>query len=304
MTKCDVGDVVFSVVRNEIVSRGIVKKRAVTEDNPFDNELWINEGWKVELDYNFTINNIKVKDHIDLIKDLLPDKYAPFNPITGRGNQGYLYTIPNQLGHLLDDLIIDVTQDYDVKSVFEVDEDAEELIQGVYEEAGIKEGEVMLVEEDPPSISNKPKTKVTKVHGRKVDYLKKAERDQKQGIKAERLVLEYEKQCLKDQGRDDLAKQVKWVAKEADGYGYDILSYDLEGNEKYIEVKSTSLGKNAPFDVSANEVETSKKYKGQYWVYRVYHIEDKQPRFFMSQGNIAVEFDLEPSAFKAYLKNS
>lgn len=302
MTKCEIGDVVFSIVQNKIVSRGIVKKPAVTADNPLNNSLWVNEGWLVELEYNFTINNIKITDHITKIRNFLPDKYAPFNPKTGNGNQGYLYTISHQLGYLLDDLIVDVVHDIDVRSVFDLDAETAELIHGIYDEADIQAGEVKLVEEDPPDTSNKPKTKITKVYGRKVDYLNKAKRDQKQGIIAERLVYEYEKKYLKDHQKNILAEKVKWVSKDADGYGYDILSYDLNGNEKYIEVKSTSLGKNTPFDISANEVETSKKYQDKYWVYRVYHMDDDQPRFYVYQGAIEQNFSIETTSYKAYLK--
>ncbi|HCF55246.1 MAG TPA: DUF3883 domain-containing protein [Bacillus sp. (in: Bacteria)] len=41
---------------------------------------------------------------------------------------------------------------------------------------------------------------------------------------------------------------------EGDGVGFDISSFDLDDNPKYIEVKTTSGGKRTPFMISANEV--------------------------------------------------
>ncbi|HDR4901647.1 DUF3883 domain-containing protein [Bacillus wiedmannii] len=41
---------------------------------------------------------------------------------------------------------------------------------------------------------------------------------------------------------------------EGDGVGFDISSFDLDDNPKYIEVKTTSGGKGTPFMISANEV--------------------------------------------------
>ena len=302
MQKCEAGDVVFSVVRNEVVSRSIVKKEAKSASNPYNNNLWTDQGWLVELDYNFTIKKIAIKDHIEEIKPLLPSKYSPFNENTGRGNQGYLYQVPQKLGQLLDDLIMDVVKDYNLNH--------DEILQDIDDNKSLKVEEkdiidrskVILREETPPSESNIQKQKRKKVYSSKIDYVSKAKQDQEKGLYAEELVYHYEKQHLKKQGQTDLANNVKWVAKEADGYGYDILSFDLDGTEKYIEVKSTSLGKNTPFDITKNEVETSNKYKNQYWIYRLYHIDQALPHFYKFQGEIEKHFFIEPTSYKAYLK--
>ena len=53
--------------------------------------------------------------------------------------------------------------------------------------------------------------------------------------------------------------------------GYDILSYDLEGNEIYIEVKSTvNVGR--PFFMSEKEYWVAKEKKDRYYVYRVENV--------------------------------
>lgn len=106
MTECKPGDIVFSVVENKIVSRGIVKTQAITSNNPFVNKFWNKEGWLLELEYDFNIRNIKIKNYINQLSDFLPEKYSPFNKTTGRGNQGYLYSIGDELGVFLDQLIL------------------------------------------------------------------------------------------------------------------------------------------------------------------------------------------------------
>lgn len=69
-------------------------------------------------------------------------------------------------------------------------------------------------------------------------------------------------------------KQVRRVAKlDGDGLGYDILSYDKYGNEKYIEVKTTSGPENGQIFITANELAQSEKFPEQYYLYRVYEFD-------------------------------
>lgn len=295
-------DVVFSIVKNEVKARGTVIEHAIESENPFDNNLWGREGWLVKIDYNFSMNKVLIKEHITDIRDMLPDKYSPFRKSNGFGNQGYLFEISNQLGEYLDNLVSDTFKGEDTTSVFEIDEDTSDIISRVFEEEGINEGEVTLIEVDPPSTPNKPKSKTQKVYGRKTDFIKKARRDAAVGQLAEELVINYERQKLIEEGYQHLANKVKWVAKKADGYGYDVLSYNIDGTKKYIEVKATSLSKTNPFDISANEVKTSMMYKDNYWIYRVYYIDSDEPKFFKINGSIEDRFELVPTSYKAYFK--
>ena len=69
-------------------------------------------------------------------------------------------------------------------------------------------------------------------------------------------VLKQEKESLKKNGKGELAEKVSHSAKnEGDGLGYDILSYNLNGEKKYIEVKTTKGRKNSTFFISRNELE-------------------------------------------------
>ena len=84
-------------------------------------------------------------------------------------------------------------------------------------------------------------------------------------------ILKHEIEFLETNGKLKLAKKVSHSAKnKGDGLGFDILSYHLNGKEKYIEVKTTRGKKNTPFFVSRNELERSKTEKENYYLYRVY----------------------------------
>jgi Domain of unknown function (DUF3883) len=51
-----------------------------------------------------------------------------------------------------------------------------------------------------------------------------------------------------------LASKVKWVAQEdGDGAGYDILSFSPNGQERFLEVKTTVGHQRTPFFLSRNE---------------------------------------------------
>ncbi|AIO17989.1 hypothetical protein KQ51_00085 [Candidatus Izimaplasma bacterium HR1] len=303
LTNCKPGDIVYSIVGNKLKARGTIEDKAIISPNPFDNDLWVRDGWLVNVDYYFIEDGIKIKEYINEIRPMLPKKYSPFNHKTGNGNVGYLYEIGSDLGEYLNQFIGNEYKTDVMKQVFEVTKDEEQMIELVMEEEGLDEAELIILEQKPPLKSNKPKSRRKKVHYKKTDFLKKAERDIKKGLAAEKLVEAYEKNYLIMRGRKDLADKIKWVAKEADSYGYDILSFDEFGVEKYIEVKGTTLGINNPFDVSRNEVETSIQKKDNYWVYRVYNLDTSKPLFYKLQGSLEEVLELEPSSYKAYIKD-
>ncbi len=84
----------------------------------------------------------------------------------------------------------------------------------------------------------------------------------KLGLEAEEYVLQYEKEKLEYVGINKEPIQISFIDVSA---GFDILSYDKFGENKYIEVKSCDTKYN--FYFSVNEVETAKKYGNKYWLY-------------------------------------
>lgn len=134
---------------------------------------------------------------------------------------------------------------------------------------------------------------------RKTDYIKKAKRDAETGYLGEKLVIEYEKQRLINMGLSDYADKVKWQSLKSDGFGYDVLSYDLIGLEVkpiYIEVKTTTNKVDCEFPVSKGEVDKSKELGKQFCLYRIYDVV-KEPKFYRVFGKIEDHFLLDPITY-------
>jgi hypothetical protein len=79
-------------------------------------------------------------------------------------------------------------------------------------------------------------------------------------------------------GRDDLAKRVKRISTDDDTVGYDVASFNEDGSQRYIEVKTSSSSSNGiRFYMSANEMLKSKTLEN-YYVYYVDAVNTKKPR--------------------------
>jgi hypothetical protein len=103
------GDLVFSFADTRIPAIGIAKSYCWESPKPteFGNAgaNWENIGWKISVAFTLLDNRIRPKDHIELIRPLLPRKYAPLQA-TGDGLQGvYLTELPATLAEVLMGLI-------------------------------------------------------------------------------------------------------------------------------------------------------------------------------------------------------
>ena len=85
-------------------------------------------------------------------------------------------------------------------------------------------------------------------------YLELEQKNRSIGEFGEQIVLEHEKWRLKSTGLTNYIKDLVWVSRElGDGAGYDILSKKEDGSDIFIEVKSTTLGKETPIFFSKRE---------------------------------------------------
>lgn len=134
----------------------------------------------------------------------------------------------------------------------------------------------------------------------KTNFLEKEQRNQSIGESGEKLVLKYEKWRLTKEGKSSWADQIEWVSKEkGDGLGYDILSKNKNGTDRYIEVKSTKLNKETPFYFSKNEYEFSRRNSDKYWLYRVFNLQTS-PKMFYANGKFDDFCAIEPVNFKGH----
>lgn len=133
------------------------------------------------------------------------------------------------------------------------------------------------------------------------DYLAREARNRSLGLAGELMVLDFEARRLHAAGAKHLSDRIEHVAKtRGDGAGFDILSFDADGRERFVEVKTTAYVAETPFFVSQNEVEFSTEESGRYCLYRLFAFRDA-PRLFMVPGAIRNSFALDPVSFRARL---
>jgi hypothetical protein len=101
------------------------------------------------------------------------------------------------------------------------------------------------------------------------------------GRAGENWVINYERNYLSMKGKNALAERIARISEINVAAGYDILSFELDSSEKYIEVKTTALSK-AAFFISANELEIAQQLNGNYWIYFVSEIYG-EPKLFTIQ---------------------
>src|SRR5690606_17432910 len=107
----------------------------------------------------------------------------------------------------------------------------------------------------------------------KRDYVKEYMKNLEIGKLGELFVMHFEKKRLIENGKKALVEGIKHVSEiYGDYYGYDILSFDENGNEKFIEVKTTTGNIETEFYLSKNE-DVKFMNNPNYYIYRVYYFD-------------------------------
>jgi hypothetical protein len=134
----------------------------------------------------------------------------------------------------------------------------------------------------------------------KVNYLEIEQANKLIGISGEKIALEYERWRLINLGKASLADHIEWVSQtQGDGVGFDILSRNENGTDRFIEVKTTKLTKEAPIFFSKNEFDFSASNKSNYYLYRVFNLRDN-PRLFIVNGSFNEFCNYQPVKFKGF----
>ena len=133
----------------------------------------------------------------------------------------------------------------------------------------------------------------------KRDYLEREARNHSLGLAGEEFVLNYEHWRLITLGKPLLADRVEHVSKsKGDGLGYDVLSFDTNGRERFVEVKTTAYGKETPFYVTRGELSFSREASGQFHLCRVFDFR-RSPRLFSLKGQLDDHCQLDPVTYQA-----
>lgn len=135
-----------------------------------------------------------------------------------------------------------------------------------------------------------------------INYFARENQNRSLGLSGELLILNYERARLIHAGKEHLAARVEHTSQvRGDGEGFDILSYEVDGPERLIEVKTTQCGATSPFFATRNEVEVSEREAARYHVYRLYDFRQK-PSLFTLSGSFRETCELSPSTYLARVR--
>jgi len=135
----------------------------------------------------------------------------------------------------------------------------------------------------PPTVSNQaPPTELGQMVqiASKFDVAGRDERNRALGRAGEERVLAHERAWLRGEGRDDLARKVRWVSDEdGDGAGYDIASFAPDGRSRLIEVKTTNGWERTPFFITRNELAAADAHRAEWCLFRLWDFSREQKAF-------------------------
>src|SRR5260370_22999978 len=121
------------------------------------------------------------------------------------------------------------------------------------------------------------------------------------GRGGEVLVVGFERRRVERAGRDDLARDVRWVSDvDGDGYGYDVQSFETDGEERLLEIKTTCGNERTPFWMSKRECDVAAEKRDIYRVRRVFHFRNEVKMFDIAPP-LGTTLLLTPATFMATL---
>lgn len=154
----------------------------------------------------------------------------------------------------------------------------------------------------PPTHSNAPPPdefeQMTAI-ARKYDVAERDARKQALGRAGEERVLAHEQASLLAAGRTDLAERIRWVSHiDGDGAGYDIRSFDTDGRDRLIEVKTTNGWERAPFHITRNELAVAEAHHKDWRLVRLWNFA-REPRAFELRPPLEAHVSLMATSYQA-----
>lgn len=210
-------------------------------------------------------------------------------------NEQLTVWLDKQLSEELSSITADVLEQQVWRNIF---------IWVLYEERealqNVKPNSLKKIEKPKDGITEIPQSK-RNFKGVDIDFQAQAKEQKDLGDDGEELVKKYEIDYLRSKGFNDLASKVEIMK---DGVGYDILSFNIDGSEKHIEVKTTTGDKFTPFFLSDNEFDFMKLNIGKYSIYHVfnYNADYNFAEFYEIKGDIEIQLLMKPTNYKVYLK--
>jgi len=133
-----------------------------------------------------------------------------------------------------------------------------------------------------------------------------SDRNLKLGYLGELAVINYERQELRKAGKKGLADKIEHISMtQGDAFGYDVRSYNSDGSDKWIEVKTTTGTWNSLFHISENQISVSELNPNQFHLYRVYDFDTelRSGSLYTLNGDVRTQLTLLANSYKALPKH-
>jgi hypothetical protein len=172
---------------------------------------------------------------------------------------------------------------------------------GVVGGAGMAEPRALWIDQ-PPGRRNAPDSEPPAEIAELARRYKVAERDEANralGRAGEALILDHERRGLIGAGRPDLARRVVWTSEdEGDGFGYDVHSFEPDGRDRLLEVKTTNGWERTPFHITRNELAVAEARRREWSLIRVWNFA-REPKAFALTPPLDAHVALTPTTFLA-----
>lgn len=156
----------------------------------------------------------------------------------------------------------------------------------------------------PPTHSNAPPPDELEQMleiARKYDVAGRDARNRQLGQAGEERVLAHERASLRAASRADLAARIRWVSQvDGDGAGYDIRSFDTDGSNRLIEVKTTNGWERTPFHITRNELAVAEARRDEWRLVRLWNFA-RDPRAFELRPPLQAHVSLIANSYQANL---
>ncbi len=167
--------------------------------------------------------------------------------------------------------------------------------------SAVREDEILWIG-PPPTRSNAPppdELEQMLAIARKYGIAERDARNRELGRAGEERVLAHERANLLAAGRTDLVDRIRWVSHlDGDGAGYDIQSFDVDGTERLIEVKTTNGWERTPFYITDNELVIADTCQDEWLLVRLWNFV-RQPRAFELRPPLSAHVSLMATSYRA-----
>jgi len=156
----------------------------------------------------------------------------------------------------------------------------------------------------PPTQSNRPppdELEQTMAVAQRYNVAERDARNRALGRAGEERVLIHECASLRAAGRTDLAESVRWISDlDGDGAGFDIHSFEVDGSDRLIEVKTTNGWERTPFYITRNELSVAEERRDAWCLVRLWKFA-REPQAFELRPPLDAHVSLMATSYQADL---